>query len=469
VVTDQSGSGMHTLYQDVVIPANAKSVTLRWSDMIRNHAESFSHPNQEFRVEIRNTSNAVLATVFSTNPGDPMLGGWVNRYIDLSAFIGQTIRIAFTEQDNLLYLNVHLDDISIEINSGISTTWDVYFGTNPSSLVKIAENLGVPSCGPVPPGQVLEYNTTYTWKVIAKNAGGQTEGPVWTFTTEVAGPTVTINQAGDQADPTNVSPINFTVVFSEPVIDFGNNSLTLGGTAGATTVDISGSGPTYNVAVSGMTQSGTVIATIAEGAVHNAAGNPNSASTSSDNIVSFTVTPTPTPTPAPPPVLQGAVSRKTHGSAGMFDINLLLPVAGIECRIGGPTKVVLTFDQAVTKAADFAVTLSSGTVGTTACVGSTLEINLSGATNKTWVTIGVSGLQGAGTLEGTYSVTVGALYGDVDFNKKVNSNDIYAVKAHASPLDVTSSNFKYDLDCSGMCNANDAIIVKSKASPIGLP
>ena len=30
-------------------------------------------------------------------------------------------------------------------------------------------------------------------------------------------PTVTINQAVGQADPTNGSPINFTVVFSEPV------------------------------------------------------------------------------------------------------------------------------------------------------------------------------------------------------------------------------------------------------------
>ncbi len=38
-------------------------------------------------------------------------------------------------------------------------------------------------------------------------------------------PTVTINQATGQADPTNASPINFTVVFSEPVSGFPSNDI----------------------------------------------------------------------------------------------------------------------------------------------------------------------------------------------------------------------------------------------------
>ena len=44
--------------------------------------------------------------------------------------------------------------------------------------------------------------------------------------------------------------------------------MTLSGTAGATTAIVTGSGTTYNVAVSGMTGSGTVIATIAAGVAH---------------------------------------------------------------------------------------------------------------------------------------------------------------------------------------------------------
>src|SRR5436853_4212889 len=89
---------------------------------------------------------------------------------------------------------------------------------------------------------------------------------------------VTINQAAGQADPTRASPINFTAVFSEPVSGFTGAGVTLSGTAGGTkTVTVSGGPSTYNVAVSGMTTSGTVIATIAAGMASDAAGNGNNA------------------------------------------------------------------------------------------------------------------------------------------------------------------------------------------------
>jgi len=71
-------------------------------------------------------------------------------------------------------------------------------------------------------------------------------------------PSVTINQAAAQVDPTNASTINFTAVFSAAVTGFSSTGVTLGGTAGATTAVVTGSGTTYNVAVSGMTQTGTV-------------------------------------------------------------------------------------------------------------------------------------------------------------------------------------------------------------------
>src|SRR5438034_6831000 len=47
-------------------------------------------------------------------------------------------------------------------------------------------------------------------------------------------PTVTINQAAGQADPTSASPINFTAVFSEPVSGFTGTDVTISGTAGGT-------------------------------------------------------------------------------------------------------------------------------------------------------------------------------------------------------------------------------------------
>ncbi|NLV44139.1 MAG: PASTA domain-containing protein [Candidatus Hydrogenedentes bacterium] len=106
-------------------------------------------------------------------------------------------------------------------------------------------------------------------------------------------PTVTIDQAEAQADPTNDSPVLFTVVFSEPIMGFETGDVSLSGTAGAGMGTVTGSGAVYDVAVTGMANPGTVIANIVAGVCQDAAGNLNGASTSTDNTViygSYTLT-----------------------------------------------------------------------------------------------------------------------------------------------------------------------------------
>ncbi len=106
-------------------------------------------------------------------------------------------------------------------------------------------------------------------------------------TYDVTGSSVTIDQASAQADAVNSGPIQFTVVFSESVEDFATGDVTLSGSAGATTATVTGSGTTYNVEVSGMGASGSVVASIGAGVATDAVGNPNSASTSTDNTVTL--------------------------------------------------------------------------------------------------------------------------------------------------------------------------------------
>jgi hypothetical protein len=112
-----------------------------------------------------------------------------------------------------------------------------------------------------------------------------------TWTPDVTAPTVTINQAAGQADPANTSPILFTVVFSETVTGFTAADIsftgsTVGGTLAAA---ISGTGPTYTVSVTGMAApNGNVVASIPAASVTDLAGNPNTASTSTDNSVAWT-------------------------------------------------------------------------------------------------------------------------------------------------------------------------------------
>ena len=107
---------------------------------------------------------------------------------------------------------------------------------------------------------------------------------------EAVPPAVTVNQAAAQLDPTYTFPINFTIVFSEAIdpATFTGSDVTIGGTAGfgaKSVVVTTSDNITWNAAVSGMISPGTVIASIAPGAVEDPAGNGNIASASSDNTV----------------------------------------------------------------------------------------------------------------------------------------------------------------------------------------
>ncbi|MBI5945014.1 MAG: lamin tail domain-containing protein [Chloroflexi bacterium] len=125
-----------------------------------------------------------------------------------------------------------------------------------------------------------------------------------TVTYETTAPTVTVNQAVGQADPTSALPINFTVVFSEPIVvsTFTTADISQTGTATGVTWNIvdSGNHMTFTLSASSLTGSGTLIPSISSNKVTDLAGNNNQASTSTDNIVTNTgIFPTPTKTATP--------------------------------------------------------------------------------------------------------------------------------------------------------------------------
>ncbi|MCT7956699.1 Ig-like domain-containing protein [Laspinema palackyanum] len=132
-------------------------------------------------------------------------------------------------------------------------------------------------------------NGTYNFTATATDAASNISTPSapFTVTIDTTAPTVTINQDAGQSDPTAGTTVNFEVVFSESVTGFDDTDITVGGTAGATTANVTGSGTTYNVAVTGMTSPGTITASVNAGAVTDVAGNTSTASTSSDNEVTY--------------------------------------------------------------------------------------------------------------------------------------------------------------------------------------
>jgi hypothetical protein len=160
--------------------------------------------------------------------------------------------------------------------TGSGTTYTVAVGTGTGSgtiRLDVVDNDSIVNGGSTPLGGAGAGN------------GNFTTGQVYTVDKSL--PTVTINQAGAQTDPTSTSPINFTVTFSETVTGFAAADVQLSGTALATTSVVTGGPAVYNVAVSGMTVNGTVIATIPAGGAADSLGNLNTASTSTDNTVTF--------------------------------------------------------------------------------------------------------------------------------------------------------------------------------------
>lgn len=71
---------------------------------------------------------------------------------------------------------------------GGGVTYEVRMATGDTTpATVICRNLTAPTCDPGP----LEYNTRYTWQVVAiDSAGARQEGPVWSFTTLPVAPTV---------------------------------------------------------------------------------------------------------------------------------------------------------------------------------------------------------------------------------------------------------------------------------------
>jgi subtilisin family serine protease len=169
-------------------------------------------------------------------------------------------------------------------------------------------------------------------------------------------------------------------------------------------------------------------------------------------------------------LLTGAVSRKTQGGAGTFDINLPLSgEPGVECRSsGGNYTQVFTFDNNVVSGSA-AVTSGIGTVsGSPTFSGNTMTVNLTGVADVQTISVTLSGVtdEFSQVLPST-PVSMNVLIGDVNANKTVNASDVGLVKSQVGQA-VTGSNFREDVTGDGSLNSTDVALTKSHVGD-GLP
>jgi hypothetical protein len=182
--------------------------------------------------------------------------------------------------------------------------------------------------------------------------------------------------------------------------------------------------------------------------------------TASRNSAPFSVGPCGNTTPLT------AVSRKVHGTAGPFDVNLLGLSTGIEPRTGGPSgnhEIVITFPTAITIGS---ISSSCGSIARITTAGTETTIELTGVANATRCSIDLHGVSDGPTTNDV-SIPVGFLVGDTTANGLTNSSDISQTQSQ-SGQPVTRSNFREDVTVNGLINSSDISVVQS-ASGTGLP
>jgi RHS repeat-associated protein len=146
-----------------------------------------------------------------------------------------------------------------------------------------------------------------------------------------------------------------------------------------------------------------------------------------------------------------AVSRKTHGSAGAFDVNLpLTGTPGVEPRSGSTLLLIVTFPRPISFAG---ASLSTGSAWIASAILSgdskTVTINLTGVSNAQNLVVSLNNVND-GTATDNVLIGVSVLLGDVDGNGVVNSLD-----PPQGILPVNASNFRTDITLDGIVNGSD--------------
>jgi hypothetical protein len=161
-----------------------------------------------------------------------------------------------------------------------------------------------------------------------------------------------------------------------------------------------------------------------------------------------------------------AVSRKVHGTAGTFDVQLpLTGTPGIECRRGqgagdNEHQIVVTFPTSIT------VTSVSVTSGIASLSGFTINVNevtvnLSGVANAQKVEVTLAGVNN-GTTTTNVVIPMNVLLGDTTANGAVNSSDVSQTKSQSGAV-VAGNNFRTDVTVTDSINSSDTSIVKAQS------
>jgi hypothetical protein len=209
-------AGRRELSRFVQLPAASGVMTLTWRQAIRNYAEGFNDRHQ-YRVELRDASGSnVLATLFRTQPGDPLLQPPEQRQAMLNAWQGQRVQLAFVVEDSLGCLNVSVDEVSLTLLPPDPVTFEVYLGT--TTNLTASHLLGTTNGKSFLVESTLQPSTTYYWRVVAVRGEERSPSAIHRFTTASAtpAPQISFNLPANYTTVTTPSNVLLSVSATAP-------------------------------------------------------------------------------------------------------------------------------------------------------------------------------------------------------------------------------------------------------------
>lgn len=334
--------------------------------------------------------------------------------------------------------------------AGITATGNVDYATQFDTVTWAAGDSAPKTfIVPIIEDALIEGNETFSITLSA--ATGATLGATTVMTITI----VDNDFATAPGAPAGVSAVagdaQAFVLFTPPVGDGGSPVTGYTATCGA----VSAAGTSSPINVTGLANGSpvncTVTATNAQGA------GPASAPVQV------------TPSAAAPLTLVNVVSRKTHGVAGTFDLDLdtTQAIGGaitVEPRLlGNGHTLVYQFNVSATGPASAALSPpAAGSAVVSAVSGNKVSVTLTGIADHQRVTVTLAGVDVGAAV---FPVSLGFLVGDFNSSRTVKASDISAAKAHLGQP-ASAGNFRFDVNASGLIDQADIGIVKQRAGQL---
>ena len=165
-------------------------------------------------------------------------------------------------------------------------------------------------------------------------------------------------------------------------------------------------------------------------------------------------------------MVTNAISRRTHSTAGSFDLDVSEP-SGVEPRADGPILLIVEFDKAIQAAEGLSVDsvlTSNGTVSnvTMRPGNQALEIELSGVQNAQVFSIQFPGISDAYNPAAVVTdfVCFKVLAGDANRDGTVNIFDLVLTRNRLNQS-VDASTFEADVNTDGNINIFDLVHIRN--------